>query len=233
MDRTSICTAILLAMVGPAQLVYAGTSVERKVGEFDRLDLKGSYEVTVVRGANPGLRLEGDPKDIERTITEVKNGTLVVKPQKRIGSFRIGKLKLEVTVAGLRGIEVSGSSNVVCKDKLLAEKFEIGIAGSGGIKAELEAEKVTVDIAGSGDVKLSGSTACLSASIAGSGELMAGGLRAQSVSVDIAGSGDAEVCADKSLEASISGSGDVVYCGQVKNVKLHSAGSGSVRRLDG
>ena len=65
--------------------------------------------------------------------------------------------------------------------------------------------------------------------IEGSGDVNARGLKANDAEVSTAGSGNVTLTATKSLDASIEGSGDIVFSGNPSSVRRNVSGSGEVR----
>ena len=91
-------------------------------------------------------------------------------------------------------------------------------------------KSVDVSVSGSGNIRLSGSSNELSARISGSGNADCAELIANDVTAHISGSGNVKVFANTSIDASISGSGNIYYKGAAKDVKSHKSGSGKVVR---
>lgn len=189
-----------------------GSSVEktesRVVGDFKRIEVRGSADVDVALGAPTSVTVSGDENVLPFLRTEVRGDTLVIGLKD--GSFKLRHpLKVAVTAPALAGVEIAGSADVDVRG-LRGERFDASIAGSGNLTAEGEVGRLDVSIAGSGDVKLFD-------------------LQARDVAIDIAGSGDARVSASSALDVSIAGSGDVRYRGEPKVAKS-IAGSGRVAR---
>ena len=77
----------MLAGCGQARSENGGPTVERSysVGDFDRIELAGAYDVTVHTGAKPGVQARGGENVLERLVVEVRNGILVIEPRKSQG----------------------------------------------------------------------------------------------------------------------------------------------------
>lgn len=165
----------------------------------------------------------------------------------------------EITASGSGDIEIeglkedvfsyqqTGSGEFVGQGKV--ELLSITLSGSGDVEArELTADDVSVKISGSGDANVyatkslearasgsGGITAegeVVEAEIetTGSGDINAGRLVAQNVYARTRGSGDITLFAVKSLDAYTTGSGDILYYGDPKDLTRKSSGSGKIRR---
>ncbi|MGP1530354.1 MAG: GIN domain-containing protein [Treponema sp.] len=64
------------------------------------------------------------------------------------------------------------------------------------------------------------------------GTFKGAGLQTQQAIVDVSGPGTAEVTVQKSLQASISGTGDIIAHGTAEQVQLRSSGIGNLKALD-
>lgn len=223
-----------LAGCGSARSEDAGPQTERsyQVGNFQRLEAAGSYDIDVRTGAQPSVHASGAQRDLDRMVVEVRGNTLQVHPQKRgsfnFGSWHGGKVRLTVTVPSLAAAEIAGSGDVTV-DKVAGESFEGHVAGSGGIRVgQVDVRQLKMGIAGSGEIEAGGGRAGnVQYEIAGSGDIRAGSVVAQTAKVDIAGSGNVAAHATQTAAVDIAGSGDVNLTGGAK-CTVSKAGSGDV-----
>jgi hypothetical protein len=229
-----VAAATLVAGCGSAHSEDGGPTVQRdfSVGNFDRIELAGAYDVTVKTGSAPSVHASGNEKAMERLVVEVRNGILTIHPKKHNGfswSSGGGKVALQVTVPSLRGAELAGSGDLRI-DSVAGDQFAGGIAGSGNLTVDrLQVGELKIDIAGSGSAKASnGRVKKAEYDIAGSGGIDAAGVAAETASVSIAGSGDVMAHASNSANVSIMGSGNVEVKGGAK-CSISKAGSGDVR----
>jgi hypothetical protein len=213
----------------------AGPTVSRnyQVGNFDRIEVAGPYDVKVSTGSAASASARGPENMIERMVVEVKDGTLQIHPRENKGfSFHWGNsghVELAVTVPQLKAASIAGSGDVAV-DHVRGDQFEGAVGGSGTINlGSVEVKSVKLSIGGSGDIKASSGTAqSADYSIAGSGNIDAGGVTAQQAKVSIAGSGSTTARATGAADVSVAGSGDVEISGGAQ-CKVDKAGSGDVR----
>ena len=229
-------TLSLSAQWGGEQVKGNGNIVteERSVGEYDAVSLAGSFDVELIDGREGNLTLKGDENLLEYLITEVKDGKLVIKVKKgyylKSSSWKSGSIQITVPVEEISAVSMSGSGDIIGKKTLRADSFEASMSGSGDIELDLDATDVKASISGSGDMVLSGSASSLDVRISGSGDIKAYDLVADDVEVLVSGSADAEVTANKSLRARVSGSGDIHYKGNPEKVDSKTSGSGDVTK---
>jgi hypothetical protein len=102
------------------------------------------------------------------------------------------------------------------------------MSGSGDIALVVEANSVKASMSGSGDITLRGKTSNLEISISGSGDIKAYDFIADNVEALVSGSATVEVTANKSINAKVSGSGDIDYRGNPEKIDTKVSGSGDI-----
>jgi len=214
----------------------AGPAVSRnyQVGNFEKIEVAGPYEVQVRTGANPSVSANGPQKLLEKTTVEVRDGKLVIRPEHQRKWFNFGgwsthgKATMMITVPQLTGAAVKGSGDIRI-DKIKAEDFKGAVAGSGDLDVgTIDVQDLEVDITGSGSVRGAGKAVSAKYAIAGSGDVEAAQLQTQDIKVSIAGSGSVRAHATGTADVDIMGAGDVDISGGAK-CKINKAGSGDVR----
>jgi hypothetical protein len=237
----SIVAAVIAASAATAGCTYhrsedGGPTVSRnyQVGNFQKLEVAGPYEVEVHTGGNPAVSARGGEKLLERTVVEVRGDKLVIRPQEHNGWFHMswgshGKATFTVTVPQLDAATIAGSGDIKV-DKVQGDAFEGTVAGSGDLAVgNLDVQTLKLSIAGSGGAKAAaGKAQSGEYSIGGSGDIDAAGIQTQQAKVSIAGSGSVKANAATTADVSIMGSGDVDVSGGAK-CNVSKAGSGNVR----
>ncbi|WP_318344601.1 head GIN domain-containing protein [Flagellimonas baculiformis] len=208
-------------------------TIERSVGDYDGVSLAGWFDVDLVAGNEGGITLRGESNLLEHIITEVKDGVLVIKTEKglelRPSNWNSGIL-ITVPVESISSVSLSGSGDIVGKTTIEAESFSTRIAGSGDISLSVQAKEVEASLSGSGDINLSGRTTDFDVMVSGSGDIKAYELEAEFVKATVSGSADIKVTANQSIDAKVSGSGDIHYRGNPKKINSKSSGSGDISR---
>ncbi len=209
------------------------TTIERSVGSYDEVALAGWFDVDLVDGNEGELTLRGESNLLEHIKTEVKDGKLVIKVEKGLNlkpsNWKDG-IHITVPVETIDAVTLSGSGDIVGKKTIKTGDFKTRMSGSGDITLSIEAESVTATMSGSGDINLDGSTTDLEVQISGSGDIKAYDLEADNVTAQVSGSADIKVTANKSLDARVSGSGDISYRGNPEKLKTKSSGSGDISK---
>ncbi len=206
----------------------------RAASDFEAISQSGNIDIVVRQGSAESVELQGEDNVLPLVETVVEPGaagrTLAIRYKRGAEVHHRKPVKVTVTVIRLTSVSTAGSGDVTV-EALKTPSLKLALAGASDARLRgLTTDSFEVRISGSGDVAASGSAKTIKLSIAGSGDADLTELTADDVSVRIAGSGDAKITANKALDVSIAGSGDVRYGGTVTAVKTSVAGSGSIQR---
>ena len=179
----------------------------RQVAAFQSVDLAGSNNVVIRVGEKQSVVVKADDNLLDRVTTEVHSGELVIANTP--GSFTTkSPMRVEIDVPALDAVTLSGSGNIV-------------VTG-------VDAKRLAVHLPGSGTLTGDGAATHLDIAVGGSGMVQLTRLVASDVRADVSGSGSIFVTATKRLDASVSGSGAILYAGSPPNVTSNITGSGAI-----
>jgi len=237
-------------------LIAVATSAQqtetRKVPAFDKLQIGGSFDAVIRHGNGPSVKITAENLDTKKILTETNGNTLIISLEK--GSYHNIRIKVEVTYESLAAINKSGSGNLTCESDLSSSNgFDLTSNGSGNvtIKGMIKAGEVSIERSGSGDMNLAGlqaetihmnfsgsgnfdvdngSAKTQTIHLNGSGNVSAYGLKTEICSAAISGSGDVEVYVSNSIEAKLTGSGNIDYRGNAQVKQIEVQGSGKINK---
>lgn len=208
-------------------------TIERSVDDYDAIAVAGWFDVDLVKGREGEISIRGEENLLEYIITEVKDNKLTVKVKKgynlQSSNWKEGIL-ITVPFETVNSVSLSGSGDIVGKDVLTADNFSATMSGSGDISLSVEADALKTVISGSGDIELSGKARDFDVSVSGSGDVKAFDLIADHVTAKVSGSADIKITAKQSLNARVSGSGDILYKGNPEKVDSKASGSGDINK---
>jgi Putative auto-transporter adhesin, head GIN domain len=180
----------------------------RTVPEFTELDAAGAGDVTVRVGGEQAVAVTADDNLIDRITTEVDGRTLVLGAR---GSFTTElPVTVQVTVPTLDAVMLTGSGVVTVEN--------------------VDTEELTVRMPGTGRLVIHGAAGVLDVQLSGSGNVELEDLVARDAVARLSGFGRLHVHATGSLDASVSGTGTIVYSGDPTDVAQHVTGVGAVTR---
>lgn len=214
---------IVACLIGAAAVAYAfGNLSDIEIGDrdkgadvsqtfdlrdFDRIDIAGVYELDVTVGGDFAIEISGPADEMERVEASVESGRLILDQRDRKRGEKRWRnhdgLTAKISLPALAEVEVSG----------VVDGDVSGIAS----------ETFKVDISGVGDMTLAGECGDLEAQVSGVGDLDAEELKCKNADIDVSGVGSASVFASESVEASVSGMGEIDVYGSPKSVDKDSS----------
>ncbi|MBV9986578.1 MAG: DUF2807 domain-containing protein [Chitinophagaceae bacterium] len=204
------------------------TKETRPVSGYSAVSSSGAWDVMIAYGESNSIQVEGDENLLPYIETKVEGDKLVIRTTKRVNLRSRNRITVYVSMTRLAGVAVSGSGDIIGQGKFRFDGDSyFHVSGSGNIKMNFDrVGSADVSISGSGGIRLSGATQSVKARISGSGNADCSELVADDASAHISGSGDVKLNVNRSIDASISGSGNVSYRGAASDIKKHISGSG-------
>ena len=178
--------------------------------DFDQIEVTGVYDLDVQVGVDRySVRISGRASNVELATVRLANRTLYLG-QRRAGAFKNKKsVDAEITLPHLNAIVVSGVVD-------------------GEIEG-IDSEALRISVSGVGDLELEGKCGTLNADLSGVGDLDAKSLNCNHAKVRVSGVGDARVWASESLDAHVSGIGDLTCYGSPKKVRKNRSFFSSIK----
>ena len=207
---------------------------DRDLPTFDRIALRLPCNVHITQGSKQSVVLKGDRDDLEKIITEVSGGKLIIKTKSSSWLSwmdDLDEVDIYITMKEVRGLSVSGSGKITTENKIKTDDLDLAVSGSGRLQINVDANEIDSSISGSGRIEAKGTSKSNDLSISGSGRLNAENLVAENYDISISGSGRCEINVTNELEVSISGSGSVYYKGNPDKVDSKTSGSGRVKKM--
>jgi hypothetical protein len=199
----------------------------RSISGYTAISSSGAWDVMVAYGESNSIEVEGDENLLEYIETKVEKGRLTIS-SKNVNLHSKHKITIYVSLTKLTGVNLSGSGDIIGEGKFSNDgQTEFKTSGSGGIKLTFgKVKDAYVRVSGSGRIRLTGSADAIEMSISGSGSADCGDVITDDATIRISGSGNGQVYANRSVSASISGSGNASYKGTASEIKKHISGSG-------
>lgn len=207
-----------------------------------------SFYVEYIESDVVSVTVEAESNLLPHIETDINNGTLEIETKRGSGCLRYTvQPKITITapsvseivnagsgdiLAGnLTGDEVkvvsSGSGNIMTGD-ISCSSLNLMLSGSGEVTTgNADAVRIKAAVSGSGDLETAGFAGDVRYILSGSGRIDAGDLEAEDAEVTISGSGSVTATVTRSLNAVISGSGNIYLYGDPE-VRLTRSGSGKV-----
>lgn len=215
--RQMVLIGFALSLVSGCNFVFFSNAIPgsgvpltevREIPDFHAVRIEGSGDLEIQVTDGTRCEITCDDNLMEHVLTDVADGTLVIKYNQNVGP-KVG-LTIKLHSKAIDSIQIAGASKATVRD--------------------VDADAMAVEVAGAADVTMEGRAESTEITIAGAGDVNSLDLASKSVKVSISGSGEVQVSAVDSLDVTIAGSGSVRYRGE-PTVKKSIFGSGTVERI--
>lgn len=193
---------------GPAKTYYS--SIE----EFGKLVLKIPAKVILNQDSSATsvfVEVFCQPNVYENIGFQKSGDVLSIDFQNCVTQYQPVEIKL--TYKDFNGLEIQGPSDLVTEDIFFVDSLDILLNSTSIFDASFRARKFSFQVDGAGEVALNGFAETFSLTHNSVGSVRAFNLETDSIFVDQNNAGIIEVTAQRSINAEISGVGEVFYKG--------------------
>ena len=213
----ALAAAVLLLAAAKSHDAQAGRKrlegsgkLETRVLDLDTfvaVELGGAFDVTITFGDEQRVEATFDDNLFANLEADVSGRKLELGWDEDCEPSR--DCEIRITMVSLEGFELNGAGDVDIK----------GFAG----------DRLEIELRGAGDIEADGEVGDLRISLLGAGDIEARDLKAQRVKVVLAGVGDCEVYAAESIDAKLTGVGDLDYWGDPEQRETKVSGIGDIK----
>jgi len=207
-------------------LIFSGVSCKETCGERDKgniisysLSLAPFSSVQSSVSAKVFIR-KGAQQSVAIRIHEGLRNTLVTKVADNKLSIEssctdplLQQAEIRIVLPDIEFIGLSGSGIIELPDTLITNQLSLQVTGSGTLTGLVKSNELKSVLSGSGQLKLDGISAINEIRSSGSGNFFGFGLISLYSNVAISGSGRVETTTFNTLEALLSGSGNLYFKG--------------------
>ncbi|TAE17325.1 MAG: DUF2807 domain-containing protein [Bacteroidetes bacterium] len=230
---------LFTALIAACTVNAVSAQRTQSIAAFNELNLKGSANVTIQYGTKNEAVITGESENQKIVFEQKGNKLSIGTDYVKTKSWSYDAIKVVLYTTELNNIALSGSGNVVAEGAFTnSGTVNISISGSGNVTTSVgNSQDLNILMSGSGNVtiKTNGdATSCsnLNLMLSGSGNIDAVNVIASEANVKISGSGNASVHATKTINAIVSGSGNVRYKGSPANINEKSSHKNALRKID-
>jgi len=200
----------------------------REIDDLEGVRNTTQIDVAVELGLDQSVEVVCDENLVEHILTEVDDGTLVIRTPPGVLLQPTTDCYVYVTAPGVYELDSSGSGGLEAWGAVLGLR-EVHNSGSGSLEVEgIETDTVEVDNSGSGGIQLAGVAGFADLHDSGSGDIDAEGLVCDGATIHNSGSGDISVTVNGAVDLRLSGSGNVELYGDPSVTDQTDSGSGDV-----
>lgn len=188
-------------------------SKTQRLDDFTEIEIRNYCNVELLKGTENKVEYSDYENLIEHLKFEVVGKKLIVETTPENLTIYNSEATAKIYLTGaLSKVSILGSADVKIVDSF-SGLSELNISGSGSIEVGRDIMTQSIDC-----------------SISGSGSMDLLKIHSETANCTISGSGDISITVLKSLDASISGSGNIEYEGNPSSLVQNVSGSGSVTK---
>ena len=250
-----ICISFVLSgcfiNIGSLDVVVGNGNIQTKTRElavFTKIENRTFADIDITAKAAQKLELTTDENIQAEFQTVVTNGKLIITTSS--ASITTRTARFTISMQTLDDLNNTGSGDMTATSLDGTTQAFVGNTGSGDISVTavqtptlavsgvgsgnialrgVAIQTLTANISGSGNLSLKGTGNTGSLTVSGSGDIDARDLTQQRATARATGSGGIRLSVVQSLEATVSGSGSIIYYGS-PTVNSNVTGSGRVSR---
>ncbi|TWR29056.1 DUF2807 domain-containing protein [Mucilaginibacter pallidiroseus] len=202
----------------------------RKVEEFDRLEVDGGYKVTLVQDSTNTVTVHADDNLMQYIQTGVSGSRLRIHNSKNLCS----KSGIEVIVhfRKLQDLKGAGAVEFTNNGVLNFGDLKIDLSGASKVDLELKATNVFTKGSGATEIMLKGQAASHDVDLTGSGKLEALDFVVGKYQIETTGASNCRINVLSSLAVNTTGASEIEYRGTPSDVSTKKTGASTIKKID-
>ena len=204
---------------------------KRKVTEFTKLDIAGSFNVTLVQDSSNSVTINADDNIISIIKTDMSGDKLKISTDnKNICSSK--EITLIIGVRNLKAISASGAVEITSNGRLNVGDLDLNLSGATKINLEVAASNIETKGSGVNEITLKGQASSHTIELTGSGNVHAFGFVVGNYSIETSGQSDCEINVIGQLNIHSTGASDIKYKGNPTKINKSKTGALSLTKVE-
>jgi len=231
----SIFALMIVCALHAQNLVYDANAQVRKVSSFHGVSVGGGITLYLSQGKDQAVAVSAeDSKDIEKIVTEVKDGILKIHLDNKFwGSWGNRKLKAYVTVTDIDLLDASGGSIAKLIDVISVNDLRAEASGGSIIEGKIKGNKLNAELSGGSIYQIQGSFNSVSIDASGGSIFKDFDFAVNMCDVEASGGSIISLSVNKELKADASGGSIINYKGTGVITSVDASGGSSIKKKDG
>lgn len=223
-------TLMIAGLLLIGQIAMGQSRQKRDVSGFNALSVSSAFEVEISVGSTESLEIVAEDQFIDDIITEVRDGTLVIRMRETRETRRMrDSPKAILTVKSLERINASGAVALKTRDILKGKKLDLELSGASVMNIEMQVEELYIEASGACVINLEGEANEQIVKTSGATVYSAYDLKSENADIRVSGAGSANVFVTGKLDVHASGASSVRYRGGA-SVSSDTSGASSIRK---
>lgn len=201
----------------------------RNVESFREIEVGGALKLVIKQDSSTSLRIVADDNIQDRIETRVSGGKLRIEMD---GNFcETGPITIYASSRLIEGVDASGAVEVLSDGTLSGERFTLDLSGSTKVNLLINTGEMRTDASGATEVTLKGQARSHEIGMSGSGDVEALDFVVGNYRINTSGASEIRINVLNNLDVESSGSSEVSYRGNPKDITNHSSGASSLNKI--
>ncbi|MBK0380916.1 head GIN domain-containing protein [Mucilaginibacter segetis] len=206
------------------------TTDNRKLGEFDRIDISGAFKVTLVQDSSMGVSITADDNLLKYIITSVNGGKLRIHSKR--STCNVNRTMVTIGVRDLKKIEASGAVTINSNGRINTGDLDLDVSGATKVTMDLNAATLNTSGSGATELHLTGQAGKHNVDLSGTGKIDALDFVVGKYDINTRGASHCRINVLNALDVHSSGASDIVYKGNPSTVNNDKSGASSIKKIE-
>jgi len=204
---------------------------KRQVAEFSKLDIAGSFNVTLVQDSSNSVNINADDNILPIIKTAVSGDRLKISTDnKNICNSK--EISITIGVHNLKSIAASGAVQIASNGRLNLGDLDLHLSGATKLHLDVAASNVETEGSGVSDITLKGQARSHAVELSGSGNVHAFDFVVGNYNIETSGQSDCEINVLNELNIHSTGASDIKYKGSPKTINKSKTGALSLTKVE-
>ncbi|RMA66021.1 head GIN domain-containing protein [Ulvibacter antarcticus] len=222
-------SAQLLLVFFISATLFAQSTVEKNIGDFNELKVYDLIEVNFIKSDVNQVAIKGEKTESVKVIND--NGTLKIR-MNLDERFDGNKTFVEVYYTSIDILDANEGAKIVSNEAIEQEKIELRSQEGGRIKVGLQVNHAEIKAVSGGIIEASGMAESQNIVLNTGGIFEGRELQTQDTTVKVTAAGEAEVNASEKVTAKVTAGGDIDIYGNPKEVNKKKFAGGRIRVIN-
>jgi hypothetical protein len=216
--------------IGPSRTASGKAASKRlDASGVTRLDIANGFGVRVTLGQPEAVTVSYDDNLADLLDVGVDGRTLRLQLKPHGTITNRPTLRAEVTVGQLEEVRVAGGSTVDIADPVPNPGLRLQVSGGSRVTADLGLDRADATVSGGSHLELTGTADTVKADGSGASDLELAELSLHHLDIRLSGASHANVQADQTIAAQLSGASRLTYKGTPRFTKQDTSGSSTIQ----
>lgn len=198
---------------------------------YDKIKVSGTIKMVLTQDSTYNVKIQADSNLMSHIRSRVSGSELELKLED--GSYcGTDSVVVYAGIGELKELNTSGMVRVTGEGPIYVKDLKMDLSGSSDVKLNISASKLTTKIDGVGKLTLSGQTGTHVLKTSGTSKVDAFDFVAGIYDITVDGTGKANINVLNDLKVKTSGSSEIYYKGNPKNVDEKKSGAAKLEKVN-